>query len=202
MSNRGQFSTVLLMVGILALLSAACATQSNDEASRTTPTASPAATTSPTPVALSSSDKQFVMEASQGGSAEVQLGALAVQKAMSSDVKQFGQRMVDDHSRAGSELKQFASGKNVSLPSEIGSEHQEVMDRLSKPSGKEFDRAYMAEMLKDHEKDVAAFERISQQGDDPDLKAWTTKILPTLREHLQMARDIASKVGAVPKSKS
>ncbi len=120
---------------------------------------------------LSASDKQFVMEVSQGGMAEVQLGNLAVQKAASSDVKQFGQRMVDDHSRAGNELKQFASGKNVSLSSEIGAEHREVMDWLSKLSGKEFDRAYMADMLKDHEKDVAAFERVSQHGDDPDLKA-------------------------------
>jgi len=200
MSNRGQFSAVLLMVGILALLSAACATQSNDETSRATSSASPAVTTSPTPVTLSSSDKQFVMEAAQGGSAEVQLGNLAVQKAASSDVKQFGQRMVDDHSRVGDELKQFASRKNVSLSSEIGAQHQEVIDRLSKLSGKEFDRAYMAEMLKDHEKDVAAFDRISQQGNDPDLRAWTTKSLPTLREHLQMAQDIARKVGAAPKS--
>ena len=66
----------------------------------------------------------------------------------------------------------------------------------------EFDRAYMTEMLKDHEKDVAAFERTSQQADDADLKAWTAKTLPTLREHLKMAQDISRKVGAAPKSKS
>lgn len=144
---------------------------------------------------MSSADKSFVMKAASGGMAEVELGQLAVKQANNDEVKQFGQRMVDDHSKANQELKQYAESKGISLPSAMDQSQKKMYDKLSKLSGAAFDREYMSEMLEDHEKDVAEFEKQSKNSKDPELKSLVDKTLPTLKEHLQMARDIAPKVG-------
>src|ERR1051326_6076917 len=68
---------------------------------------------------LASADETFVTKAAQGGLAEVKLGTLATQKASNADVKAFGQQMVDDHSKANDELKQLASTKGITLPTDI-----------------------------------------------------------------------------------
>jgi putative membrane protein len=136
----------------------------------------------------SNPDRQFVMDAAQGGMAEVELGQLATQKASSDAVKQFGQRMVTDHGKANDELKTLAQSKSITLPTDIGAKHKATKDKLEKLSGAAFDRAYMQEMVSDHRKDVSDFRKESQSGKDPDVKAWAAKTLPTLEEHLKMAQ--------------
>jgi len=143
-----------------------------------------------TPVRLSLADKKFVMEAAMGGMAEVELGRLATQKGMSDAIKTFGQRMVDDHSAANSDLTTLASGKGITLPTALDAKHRAVMNRLSRLSGAAFDRAYARDMLNDHIKDVAAFKRESRMARDADLKAFAGSKLPTLEEHLSMAREL------------
>jgi putative membrane protein len=138
-------------------------------------------------------DHMFMTEAAIGGMTEVRLGQLATERAASADVKMFGQHMVDDHGKANEELMSLASQKNVTLPTTLDAKHQAMVDKLSKLSGAEFDSAYMKEMVKDHEKDVSEFEKASKSAEDADLKAWAAKTLPTLRSHLQMARDVAGK---------
>lgn len=160
---------------------------------------------------LSSSDRRFVNEVHEGGMAEVALGQLAVTRGMNPDVKAYGKRMVDDHSKADQELMQIASGKGITLSSppppsaptsstepqsQLTGKQREMIDRLNKLSGADFDREYIRNQVKDHEKDVALFEKQSTSGADAELKAFAAKTLPTLREHLQRARDIATKVGA------
>jgi putative membrane protein len=140
------------------------------------------------------SDNTFVNKAANGGMAEVKLGTLATQKAANADVKAFGQRMVDDHSKANDELKQLASQKGITLPTNIDAKEQAKYDRLSKLSGAEFDREYMKEMVSDHHTDVSEFRHESQSGSDPDVKAWAAKTLPTLEQHLQMAESTDAKV--------
>jgi len=95
---------------------------------------------------------------------------------------------VDDHSKANTELMTLASGKGITLPTALDEKHQKEVTKLSGMSGAEFDRAYAKMMLSDHNKDVSEFEKQSTRGSDPDLKAFATKTLPTLQEHLQMAR--------------
>jgi len=119
--------------------------------------------------------------------AEVELGQLASQKAQSDQVKQFAQRMVQDHGKANDELKTLAQQKNITLPTDLDAKHKSTRDRLSKLSGAQFDRAYMQDMLADHRKDVSDFRKESQSGKDPDVKAWAAKTLPTLEEHLKLA---------------
>jgi putative membrane protein len=143
---------------------------------------------------MPSGDKKFVMEALKGGLAEVELGKLASEKASHDSVKQFGKRMADDHQKAADELKQLASQKGVALPTSLDRGHQRLYDRLSKLNGADFDRAYMKEMVKDHDRDVKAFQKEADSGKDSDLKAWAAKTLPTLKEHQQQAKQVHASV--------
>jgi putative membrane protein len=137
---------------------------------------------------VSSGDRKFMEKAAQGGMVEVQLGKLAAEKANAPEVKQFGQRMVDDHSKANDELKQLASQKGVTLPTEMDKSSQKEYDRLSKLSGTKFDQEYMKHMVSDHKKDVSEFKSASNKAKDADLKQWAQKTLPTLQEHLTLAQ--------------
>ena len=140
-------------------------------------------------LAQNSGDTRFAKEAAAGGMAEVQMGQLAVQKASNERVKQFGQRMIDDHTKAGNELKNVASKDNISLPSELNPHDKLIYDNLSKLEGAAFDHAYMQDMVKDHQADVNEFQREASNGANPDLKSFATTTLPTLQEHLRLARE-------------
>ena len=139
---------------------------------------------------------KFANNAAQGGMAEVELGRLATQRAGDASVREFGARMVADHSRANSELKSIAAQKGMQLPGEISSDQKSEVEKLSKMSGAEFDKEYMSMMLKDHETDVKDFDTQSKEGNDAEIKAFAAKTLPTLQQHLQMAQQAAQKVGA------
>lgn len=139
----------------------------------------------------SSADKKFVKEAAEGGMAEVQLGQLAVKNASSESVKQFGQRMIDDHSKANDKLKSIATSKEITLPTEPSAKDREVKDHLAKLSGKQFDEAYMSDMLKDHRTDIAEFQHESTAGSDPQIKGFAKETLPTLKSHLSQAEKVA-----------
>jgi putative membrane protein len=147
---------------------------------------------------VAAADRTFVLNAARGGMAEVEMGKLAADKAASSDVKQFGQRMADDHSKANEELKSWASKNGITLPTELDAKHKAEQARIAKLSGAAFDRAYITLMVADHNKDVAEFQRESKTAKDPDLKAWAGKTLPTLEEHQKLAKEISAKVAAAP----
>jgi putative membrane protein len=144
-------------------------------------------------------DEVWVTKVAKGGMAEVELGKLASEKASSDAVKQFGQRMVSDHSKANDELKTLAESKKITLPAEIGPEEKALRDRLIKLSGPAFDQAYMKAMVSDHVKDINEFKMEARSGKDPEVKAWAAKTLPTLEEHLKMAREAGGAVGTAGK---
>ena len=138
--------------------------------------------------ALSSKDQKFLMDAAMGGLMEVELGRWAAQVGTSPEVKQFGQRMIEDHSKANTELTQLATSKGVTLPTQLDEKHQRDVSKIARLKGAEFDQAYSKAMLKDHEDDVKEFEKQSTSAADADVKAFAAKTLPTLQEHLQMVR--------------
>lgn len=140
--------------------------------------------------ALAQSDEAFAKDAASGGMAEVKLGELAQEKGASSTVKEFGKRMETDHSKADDRLKSVASKDNISLPSDMSAKDRATYDRLSKLSGTEFDRAYALDMVKDHESDVAAFKKEAANGTNADMKQFASETLPTLEDHLKLARDM------------
>jgi putative membrane protein len=139
-------------------------------------------------------DAKFIKEAAEGNLAEVKLGELAQQRAASDAVKEFGKRMATDHQKALDELSQVASQKGVAMPTALDRSHQRFYDKLAKLSGADFDRAYMKEMVRDHDKDVKAFQKEANAGKDPDVKAWAGKTLPTLQEHQQQAKQAYASV--------
>lgn len=143
---------------------------------------------------LSESDYKFVNAASQGGTAEVKLGELAKQKGTSQAVKEFGERMVTDHGKANQELTTIAAGKNAVPRSEFTHKENSTFEKLQKASGKDFDKAYAAAMVKDHKEDVKEFKEAAQDLKDPELRAFAAKTLPVLEEHLKMAQDMESAV--------
>lgn len=144
--------------------------------------------------------KSFAMKAADGGMAEVELGRLATQKASNDKVKQFGQKMVDDHSKANDELKKAASQEGLNLPADTSEKHKKLVQKLSGLSGAAFDKAYMNQMVKDHVEDVKEFEKASKAPGDSPVKNFAASTLPTLKDHLQMARDIDNEVkGSSPK---
>lgn len=142
---------------------------------------------------LDAVDRHFIRKAGEGGLAEVELGKLAAEKGATDEVKKFGQRMVDDHSKANEQLKQLAESKGVTLPTKLDPNDQATKARLEKLSGQQFDRAYMNDMVKDHSKDVAEFKKESTTAKDTDVKSFASQTLPTLEDHLKEARSIAPK---------
>jgi len=150
----------------------------------------------------STGDFAWMMKVAKGGMAEVELGKLATEKAASDEVKKFGQRMVDDHSKANDDLKTLAQNKKVTLPADIDPKEKALHDRLAKLSGAAFDRAYMQAMLADHRQDVAEFRKEANSGTDADVKAFAAKTLPTLEDHLKRAQQINKTVGSPAMTKT
>lgn len=131
---------------------------------------------------LSAQDKTFMMNAAKGGMMEVEGGKMAAQNAQNADVKKFGNRMVADHGKANSELMALAKADGVSLPG-------------PKSPGKwKSDKDYMDMMVKDHEKDLAEFQKEAQSGNDADLKKFADKTAKVIQKHLEMAKDIQGKL--------
>ena len=196
------------MKQLIGVLSLACLVVATPLAGQTPPPAGPgkpgtpgsSATGAPASKQAAAADAMFIRTAAMDGMAEVEHGRLAAQQATHDEVKQFGQRMVDDHSKAGDELKGLASQKNVTLPAGLDAKHQAMQDKLSKMKGAAFDRAYMAHMVTAHQQAVALFQKEASGGKDADAKAWAAKTLPTLQEHLKMARGINAKVTGAPKT--
>jgi len=148
--------------------------------------------TNPSTTPTMSVDKEtadFMVKAADGGMEEVEMGRAANGKATNARVKNFGQMMVDDHSKANDELKSLASQKNVTIPATMSSDHQKDMDDLNKKT-KDYDKSYMKMMVDDHQKDISEFEKASKNTKDADVKAWVDKTLPVLRKHLDSAKAI------------
>jgi putative membrane protein len=141
---------------------------------------------------IAAADRQWAMKSAQGGIAEVELGKMAEDKAASDQVKDFGKRMVKDHSDANDKLKAIAARNGLDLPAETDAKHKALADRLGKLSGAAFDRAYMSEMVKEHKHDVDHFRTGTNQLQDPDLKEFASSTLPTLQDHLSEAQRVAN----------
>jgi putative membrane protein len=143
---------------------------------------------------VSAADKTFVMKAAQGGMLEVQAGKLAQDQGASQDVKDFGARMVTDHSAANDELKGIATSKGLTVPDSLDAKHQKMLDDLKAKSGKDFDSAYVAAMWKGHQATDSLMTKEASSGTDPDIKAFADKTDKTVKMHISMLTDIKSKM--------
>ena len=191
---QNSLTTIALAGLLIAVPAVASAQSSSQPPPRPDAAKESKAAKEPKNGTIARGDEKFMKDAAVGGLTEVKLGQLAEQRAGSDAVKQFGKRMAIDHGKANDELKQLASQKGVALPPDLDRSHQGLYDKLAKLNGADFDRAYMKEMVKDHDKDVKAFRKQADSGKDPDVKSWASKTLPTLQEHQQQAKQVAAGV--------
>jgi putative membrane protein len=145
-------------------------------------------------IAVDKDDAKFATTAANAGMTEVNAGKMAQDKAVNPRVKSFAAMMVTDHTKAGDELAAIAKTKNITLPPGPDADSQKAADDLAKKSGKDFDKAYVNQMVDDHKKAVKLFEDASKNCKDPDLKAFAAKTLPTLKMHLDSIKAIHDKM--------
>lgn len=179
-----------LALGIAAAQAQTSTAPAGTTTTTTTTTSTPSAqgaASAATPARMARGDRKFVQDAAAAGMAEVMLGKLGQQRAAHADVKQYAQHMVNDHTKSNDELMALAQAKSLKLPALPTATQQRLHDRMAKLEGAEFDRMYMAQMLGDHRKAVALFQKQARSGQDTELKAFAAKTLPTLQDHLKQA---------------
>ena len=203
--------------GLLALvcavaLTAAC--NSNRTANRE------AGTTGTAGAGVSNSDKNFVSDQLSDGMAEIELAKVARDHAANADVKQFAQMMIDDHTKAGDQLKQIATSNAIPVDTPIDDKHKNLMDKLSKLNGADFDKEYMSAMIDDHQDAVSDLRsRVNENrsasdrltGKNPEnpaavkpeqsdnrvtmsINEWAANTLPTVEQHLDRAKELKDNV--------
>ena len=136
-------------------------------------------------------DKDFVRSALEGGMAEVEMGKLAAQKGTSDDVKQFGQKMVQDHTQLGDQMKPVAQQLGVREPNGLSKKDRSELAKLSSLSGAQFDDAYIKAMVKDHKKDLSDFKQEARNTQNPNVKQVAQQGAQVIDQHLQLAEQMA-----------
>jgi len=152
---------------------------------------------STTTKAVPASDAQFAKEAAQANLAEIKLGQLAEKNGSGATVKNFGQRMMTDHSAAQQKLEAAAAQDNIKLPTAPNAQQQATYDQLSQLHGVKFDQAYAKDMVQDHTKDISTFKHEANDGHNTTIKNFASATLPTLQEHLRLAHQMNQKVSAM-----
>lgn len=143
---------------------------------------------------LSSADKKFLTSAMEGNMAEVQLGNLALQKSSNPDVKEFAQKMVDDHTKMQDQAKPVADQAGVTPPAGPSAKSQAIMAKLQAASGAQFDKEYAKDMVEDHKEDDKEFKKEETSGKDQSIKDLATQGEPIIAQHLQMAQTLDGKL--------
>jgi putative membrane protein len=138
-------------------------------------------------------DALFAAAAADSGLSELTLSQLGVQRATDPDLKQFSERMIEEHSRLNNELRTLAAQKGIRIPNMVDVRSQFSAQSLAGLSGEEFDRCYAKAQLVAHMEAVAAFEAEAERGVDPDVRGMAARALPKIKSHLEMIKPIAKK---------
>jgi predicted outer membrane protein len=142
---------------------------------------------------LSRADKKALTDMAMSNMAEIETGKLALSKSQNQEVKTFAQRMVDDHTKAQTEVQAVAQAKGVTLPTELDAKHKAKGAMLEKLSGDAFDRAYMKQSgLADHRDTHGKLKKGLSGAKDPDIKALAAKMTPVVEQHLKSAEQLSA----------
>lgn len=192
--SQMKTTTTLLTIATVAMLWGCGSSNSTDSTERADSTneamADSADDTGVATAAAAEEDSKFAVDAANGGLAEVQLGEAAQTKGSDPKVKEFGKMMVTDHTKANDELKALAASKNITLPTAPSEEMQKTAADITAKSGKDFDKAYIDQMVKDHKKTVELFEDGQKNVKDAEIKAFIDKTLPVLKGHLEHIKSL------------
>jgi putative membrane protein len=137
---------------------------------------------------LAPADKRFAEKAAEGGMMEVQAGQIAAQKGEDQKVKDFGQKMVTDHTANNAKLMTLAQSKGITLPTALDTKDQAALDKMQGLSGEKFDKVYLKAQISGHEKMLKLMQMEAKTGKDSDLKSFAAATAPTVQEHLSMAK--------------
>ncbi len=148
-----------------------------------------------TAAAVPGADSKFAMMVAQTDLAEIQVGNMALQKSSDPQVKQIAQKLVDDHTKTSTAMKEIAAKKGMTVPTETDAKHKALATKLQAESGKDFDKDFLDANSKDHHKVVQAFEKESSDGKDPDIKQFATQFLPAIKEHTTMIDQAKGQMG-------
>jgi putative membrane protein len=182
MKKINLLMTAALIAGLLQACSGSKSSSGSDSSSVKTDSSTTVVKTDSSATMMA--DTTFASKAAVGGMAEVALGKMAASKGTDKQVKDFGNMMVMDHGKANAELMSIAKAKNITLPAGLDAEHQAKSDSLSKLSGADFDRAYVAAMVEGHKKTLALMQSEASNGKDAELKAFAAKTAPVVQMHL------------------
>ena len=145
---------------------------------------------------LSTQDQAFIDQAYQSNETELRLGQIAQDKATNGDVKNFATHMVQDHQKVSNEMKTLVSERQGALPPGVDEKHKLMADKIAGMSGADFDKEYMSAMIRAHHKAVELFDKEANGEAKTPVSLWAAKVLPTLKEHLEMAETTGKEVGA------
>jgi putative membrane protein len=165
----------------------------------TTPTRTTPTTTTPTTATTAAqgvADTAFVREVRTNNLLEIRLGSLAAKRSTNAAVKQFAQRMVSDHTTMGNEWTSLASRLRLGTTSALDATQQQLLSQLSTVPAADFDRQYMSTAVQDHQNNIATFQRLGPSAQSPEVRQLAAKGLPILQQHLTMAQQVATQVGA------
>jgi putative membrane protein len=152
---------------------------------------------------MSRADERLMMQLAQANIAEINAGKLAEQKSNNDQVKSFAKKMVDDHTKALDDLKQIASSKGVTLPTEPDRQQMAMENKLSALSGEKFDAQYVDQSgSRAHRDTHRLLQRASSRATDPDLKSYATQVMATVESHQQLARDTSKNLQSTSEGKS
>jgi putative membrane protein len=147
------------------------------------------------PDQTANADREFITKSTQGSLAEVELGKIALQKSQNPEVRQFAQKMIEDHSKMIEDMKPAASRIGSKMPTSVNAQQRQDADRLRSLSGDTFDKEYITAMVADHHKDLKEFTDEESRTTDPNLKDTVAKGKEVIRMHTEMIDDISRKNG-------
>ena len=171
---------------------------SNPSADNTATTDNSAAGQSSTSAKLSDNEKQLLQKVAEADKAEIEMGQLAQSNASSDKVKQFGQKLVDDHTQNNQQLQQIAQQKGVQLEAEEKPDEQAAKAKFEKMKGAQFDKAFLQHERDDHAKLLKELQQQQDQVQDPDVKSFISQTITAVQQHLQEAQ--GSKASSTPPS--
>ena len=134
--------------------------------------------------------QEFVNQAASGGLFEVQSSELALERSQSTEVQEFANQMITDHTANNQELMTIVQAENLTMPTEIASPHAEMMQTLQDAEGEAFDTAYVQNQATAHETAVTLYQTYAEGGDNEALMAYAQKSLPVLQQHLEHAQGL------------
>jgi putative membrane protein len=150
---------------------------------------------------LAPADVTFLTEAAQAGNAEIELAQLAQRTSVHAGLDAFAEGLERDHKQAGERLEELADRRDVDFPNDVvglpgpTDEQRDTHTRLAALKGSAFNRAWVEQIVKNHQGSIERYERAAGSA-DADVRAYAESALPVLRGHLEAGRKLQQEFAA------